>query len=92
LKSKKRLSSYKLAKELNISQRSVGRILHDDLGCSAYKIRKEPAIKDVQKDNRVNFPNWIFNNFTEDQIKKILFSDEKIFSLDGVYNAQNDRI
>lgn len=92
LKSKKRLSSNKFAKELNISQRSVRRILHEDLGCSAYKIRKEPAIKDDQKDKRVKFANWILNNFTEDQTKKILFSDEKIFSLDGVYNIQNDRI
>jgi len=42
--------------------------------------------------NRKQFANWVKNNFNKDQTRKILFSDEKYFSVDGVYNAQNDRI
>jgi len=32
------------------------------------------------------------NNFRKEDTLKILFSDEKMFDIDGIYNAQNDRI
>lgn len=88
----KRTSARKMAKKLCISDRSVRRILHEDLKCSAYKIVKEPAITDLQKTKRVTFANWVLNNFNKDDTKNWLFSDEKLFDLDGVYNVQNDRI
>jgi hypothetical protein len=47
---------------------------------------------DVQKSRIKVFVNWIQTNFNEEQTLKFLVSDEKMFELDGVYNAQNDRI
>ena len=32
------------------------------------------------------------HNFRKEDTLRILFSDEKMFDLDGMYNAQNDRI
>ena len=32
------------------------------------------------------------HNFRKEDTLKILFSDEKMFDIDGIYNAQNDRI
>ncbi|CAF1052699.1 unnamed protein product [Didymodactylos carnosus] len=68
------------------------RILTDDLGCYAYKIVKEPAMTDQQKVNRRKFATWIQRTFRKEDTRKILFSDEKYFDVDGVYNSQTDRI
>ncbi|CAF3081974.1 unnamed protein product [Rotaria sp. Silwood2] len=92
LKSKKRVSSRLLAKELDISERSVRRILKDNLGLKPYKKRIEPLLTKVHKKKRMAFANWVRNNFQKEQTLQILFSDEKMFDLDGMYNAQNDRI
>ena len=92
LNRKKQLSTRKLAIELEISRSSVRRILTDDLGCQAYKKRLEPLMTDLHKARRRNFANWIRTNFKKEQTLKFLFSDEKMFDLDGMYNAQNDRV
>ena len=92
LNGKKRLSTRKLAIELEVSRSSVQRMLRDDLGCRAFKKRIEPLITDIQKGKRKTFANWIRTNFKKEQTLKFLFSDEKMFDLDGMYNAQNDRI
>ncbi|CAF4593997.1 unnamed protein product, partial [Didymodactylos carnosus] len=92
LKCKKRVSSRKLASELDISRRSVQRILQNDLGLRAYKKIIEPFLTDTQKANRIKFANWIRNNFRKEETLKFLFSDEKYFDLNGMYNSQNDRI
>ena len=40
----------------------------------------------------MKFANWLRHNFRTEDTLRILFSDEKMFDLDGMYNAQNDRI
>ena len=40
----------------------------------------------------MKFTNCLRHNFWREDTLRILFSDEKIFDLDGMYNAQNDRI
>ena len=44
------------------------------------------------KEKRVKFANWIRANFRKENTMKILFSDEKMFDIDGIYSSQNDRI
>ena len=34
----------------------------------------------------------MLNNYTKEDINRWLFSEEKVFDLDGMYNVQNDRI
>ncbi len=36
--------------------------------------------------------NWVDNNFRKEDTMRILFSDEKLFDVDGIYNSQNERI
>ena len=40
----------------------------------------------------MKFANWIRTNFRKENTTNILFLDEKMFDIDGVYNSQNDRI
>ena len=92
MKRKKRVSVRKLTGELDISNGSVVRILKQDLGYRSYKKTVEPALTDFEKSKRMKFANWLRHNFRKEDTLTILFSDEKMFDLDGMYNAQNDRI
>ena len=92
MKRKKRVSIRKSAGELDISNGSVVGILKQDLGYRSYKKKVEPALTDFEKSKRMKFANWVRYNFRSEDTLRILFSNEKIFDLDGMYNAQNDRI
>ena len=63
LQQNKSISARKLAKEFNISRRSIQRILRNDLGLFAYKKIREPKLTDEHKDKRKKFANWIRTNF-----------------------------
>ncbi|CAF3331590.1 unnamed protein product [Rotaria socialis] len=91
-KVKNRLKRRKLAQELAISRTSVRRVLKDDLGLRLYKKRIVPLMTDAQKAKRKTFANWVRTNFKKEDTLKILFSDEKMFDIDGIYNAQNDQV
>ena len=53
------------------------------------RIGKELILKNLR---RKKFANWVRTNFKKEDTLKILFSDEKIFDIDGVGNAQNNRM
>ena len=88
----KSLSSRKLARVLGISRSSAQRILKNDLELQAYKIQTESLLTDEHKEKRMKFANWIRTNFRQETMMNILFSEEKIFDIDGVYDSQSDRI
>ena len=92
MKHKKRVSVRKLAGELDISNGSVVRILKQDLGYRSYQKRVESVLTDFEKSKRMKFANWMRHSFRKEYTLRILFSDEKMFDLDGMYNAQNHRI
>ena len=66
--------------------------MKNDLGLHPYKKVIEPLLSDDQKLKRKQFANWVRTNFRKEDTLKILFSDEKMFDIDGVYNTQNDRV
>ena len=55
-------------------------------------MQNKPVLTDEHKAKRLKFANWLQTNFREEDMMKILFSDEKLFDIDGIYNSQNDRI
>ena len=57
-----------------------------------YKKTVEPLLKDEHKAQRKKFANWARKKFRKEEIMRIVFSDEKMFDLDGIYNSENDRI
>ncbi|KAL4511889.1 hypothetical protein ABPG72_012734 [Tetrahymena utriculariae] len=85
-------SQRKVAQKLQISQPSVHRILKQNLQLKPYKMRVEPHLTFKQIEQRQKFVNWVRNHLSKNDTLKILFSDEKQFDIDGVYNSQNDRI
>ena len=77
---------------MRISRISAQRILKDDLKLKSYRIKVQPKISEDQKPKRLQFANTIRTNFRKEDTLTFLFSDEKMFDIDGVYNSQNERI
>ena len=73
-------------RNLRISHPNAHRIFKDDLKLQSY--RKNSS----QKAKRLKFVNWIQTSFRKEETLKFLFSEEKLFDIDEVYNSQNDRI
>lgn len=92
LKGKKKMTIRKLRDKLDISYGSAKIMLAKDLGLHPYKYRNEPNLSDEQKQKRVQFYHWVKDNFRKSDSERILFSDEKWFTINGVYNSQNDRV
>jgi transposase len=82
-------SGNKLARSLNISRRSMGRILHNDLGLKAYKKQKISGLTTALKVARMEKCKHLLDWHGGDEI---IFSDEKIFLLQDSHNQQNDRV
>ena len=87
-----RISWRKLALEMDMSFSSAYRILRKDLKIKPYKKTVEPLLKDEHKAQRKKFANWTRKKFRKEDTMRILFSDEKMFDLDGIDNSVNDRI
>ena len=54
------------------------------------RCKREPLLADKHKERRMKYANWMRTNFRKENTMNILFSDEKIFDIDGIYNSQND--
>ena len=57
-----------------------------------YKETVGPLLKDEHKAQRKKFANWARKKFRKGDTMRILFPNETMFGLDGIYNSQNDRI
>jgi transposase len=67
LKRKKRLSTRKLAKELDISRSSAQRTLTTDLRCRPYKKIIQPLLTEDHLAKRKKFANWVKSNFRKEK-------------------------
>ena len=83
----------KTAKDMNISHESVRTIVEQDLKMSPYKIRTRQLLTDLQKRKRKERAKILLNRLKGGTEKgEIVFSDEKLFSVEAKFNTQNDRI
>lgn len=81
------------SQELGISQATLWRILRKDLGLHPYKIKLTQELKPLDHMKRRTFSDWALEMFAEnnDFHRKIIFSDEAHFWLNGFVNKQNMR-
>lgn len=85
-------SQRKLAKDLKISTRSVGRIIKNDLGYKPYKLRKQHGLSASQVEDRRNRCPVLLARHDDRDVKNIIFSDEKLFVAEQRPNFHNDVI
>ena len=82
------------AQELDLCPSTVWKILRKDLGMRAYKIQLVQELKPNDHQARRRFVKWAQNEIAvvPDFHKRIFFSDEAHFWLNGYVNKQNCRI
>ena len=68
---------------------SAYRMFRKDLKMKSYEITAEPLLKVEHKAQRKNFANCERKKFQKEDTMRILFSNEKMFDLDGIDNSEN---
>ena len=79
------------AKVLKCSQTTITRAIKD-LGLKPYVKTKVPLLSTVHMKKRLEFARYWRKNYNTTYSRKIFFSDEKQFSLNGIINKKNDVI
>ena len=82
----------KMALQLKISYSTVRRVLNEDLKMKAFKKTTTPLLSATQKRNRVIRCKQLLRRHDIRNISHVLFSDEKIFTIEEAHNPQNVRI
>ncbi|CAF4646770.1 unnamed protein product [Rotaria magnacalcarata] len=63
-----------------------------DLHLHAYHVTIQPNIQDDHKQRSKSFAYWARKSLRKKDHGLILFTDEKYFGMDGIYNRQNERV
>ena len=92
LRTNPKWSARKLSKAVATSRSTVRRILKNDLGLSSYKFRRAQLLSVAAKAIRLTRARALKARFAAGRHRSILFSDEKVFTIQQAHNAQNDRI
>jgi hypothetical protein len=79
------------SQQLDVPRSTMQRILMKDLHLHAYKIQLTQELKRTDHVQCREFVNWVLENQNVggNFSKKIIFSDEANFQLDGYVNTQN---
>ena len=87
-----RRSGNQMAKELKISQRSMRRILQNELNVKPYKFQKAHDLTAKQKKVRLERAKELLRLHACGEFPNIVFFDEKNFPIEQFINSQNDRV
>jgi hypothetical protein len=81
-----------LARRLNISARSVNRVVCDQLGLRAYRQTRCQRLELMHLTKRLRCARALQQRFREGRHLQVVWSDEKIFGANPIVNPQNDRV
>lgn len=81
-----------LAREMNTSARTMSRIIGEDLGLRAYRRATGHLLTPSLKKGRKERSKALLSRYAGNLHRKILFTDEKIFTVEEKLNKQNDRV
>ncbi|CAF2648445.1 unnamed protein product [Rotaria sp. Silwood2] len=85
-----RRSARRLVQIFGVSGSTMRRIIKDDLNLHTYRIKTQPKLSDDHKKRRTSFAYWVRKSLRKEDHGKILFTNGKHFSLEGVFNRQNE--
>lgn len=92
IRSNPRRSVRDMAKALGVSKSSIHRMLKDDLGLKAYKLQEAHLLDHAKKATRLERCKILKRRFSNGRHRSIVFSDEKLFTIEQAFNVQNDRL
>ena len=85
-------SMRKMAKEMKVSEGSIRNIVKNELELKSLKRHHAHQLTVQTKKLRLQRCKAMLQRFTQSETENILFSYEKIFTIEAVSNRQNDRI
>lgn len=85
-------SARKLARRLSLKRSSVQRILKRDLKLFPYKMKKRQLLKPEHIKKRLQMCKAFRVRFSNNRHRQVVWTDEKIFTIEQAHNQQNDRI
>ena len=68
------------------------RVCRKDLGTYPYKLQKCQILSEATKRKRVQTAKGLLKRHKDSMLKNLVFSDEKIFTVEAAFNHQNDRV
>jgi DDE superfamily endonuclease len=86
------LTQREIAHETGISQRTVGRILKNDLQLRCFKKHRATELTEANKLARLHRARQLLNKYPASRVNFIVFTDEKVFTVARPTNSQNDRV
>jgi transposase len=87
-----RRSMRKMAQEVGVSEWSIRNIVKNKLKLKPYKIQPVHLLTEKMKTTRLQKSKELLTRFADGAHRNILFSDEKLFTIEERYNKQNVRI
>jgi len=91
IKRNARVSMRKIARETGISDRSVRRMAKEEFNLRPYKLQKVQLLTDDNKRVRLQRCRQLKHRAAGQRWERILFTDEKLFTVEQAHNHQNDR-
>lgn len=82
----------RMSREMTISEPSMRRIVRKELKMKAFKKNKCQGLTNASKQKRMTRCRDLLQRFPGRQHHNILFTDEKLFTVEQVLNKQNDRV
>jgi len=81
-----------MSREMNIPKRSMSRLLTEDLGVRAYRRSTGHFLTPRLMQQRERKCRRLLQRYANNKHRTILFTDEKIFTIEESFNRQNDRV
>ncbi len=85
-------SIWQMAKEEAVSRSTMMRLVRKDLGMVPYKKRSRQILSEATKEKRLLRGKHILQRLVSGSQLPVLWTDEKLFTVQAIHNSQNDRI
>lgn len=82
----------KMAQTTKINRESLRRIVKSKLNLRPFKLQNAQHLTEQAKKTRLQRSQALLRRFADGCHRNILFSDEKLFTIEQSFNSQNDRV
>ena len=85
-------SARKMAKEANVGHITIQNVLKKDVECLPYKKVKKQLLSGATREKQLTRARLLLQRLADCMQPTVLWTDEKLFTVQAVHNAQNDRV
>ena len=82
----------KMAREHSMSYATMWRLVRNDLKMKPFKMKANQLLSAATKTKRLKRSRLLLRQLRNGRLQNIVFSDEKLFSIEANFNHQNDRV